>query len=413
MPRPVIWPAVSDIPDSALPELVRAALDGSGPALLAQPVPPAGTPSDVPAGVPDDVALVVGTSGSTGLPRRVMLTAAALRASAVASAERLGGQGAWLLALPTTHIAGMQVIVRSVLAGTTPTTLAGPFRPAAFVEAVGRMPAQTAAPDGQRFTSLVPTQLHRLLEPGPDAAAALAALRSFDAILVGGAALAPELARRAAAADVRVVTTYGMSETCGGCVYDGVPLTGVRIRTSSDGHVLISGRVLAKGFLDDDIADARSFTTIHGGRWLRTRDLGTLELAEDSSFLTLTVHGRSDDVIITGGEKVAAGAVEAALAGWQGLGEVAVVGVPDDEWGTAVVAVATLAPGASAPDLADVRARVREAVGPPAAPRALEIVEAVPTLGIGKPDRVAVRDLVLGRRPATVTTLSPQEPTDA
>ncbi|MGP7959639.1 AMP-binding protein [Sanguibacter sp. A247] len=412
MPRPVIWPAVSDIPDSALPELVRAALDGSGPALLAQPVPPAGTPTTPPS-VPDDVALVVGTSGSTGLPRRVMLTASALRASATASAERLGGQGAWLLALPTTHIAGMQVIVRSVLAGTTPTMLAGPFRPAAFVEAVSRMPERTATPGGRRFASLVPTQLHRLLEPGPDSAAALDALRSFDAILVGGAALAPELAARAAAAGGRIVTTYGMSETCGGCVYDGVPLTGVRIRTSADGHVLISGRVLAEGFLDDDIADAQSFTTIHGGRWLRTRDLGTLELSEDSSFLTLTVHGRSDDIIITGGEKVAAGAVEAALAGWHGLGEVAVVAVPDDEWGNAIVAVATLTPGASAPGLAEVRDHVRRAVAPPAAPRALEIVEALPTLGIGKPDRNAVRDLVLGRRPATVTTLSPQEPTDS
>ncbi len=413
MHRPVIWPAASGIPDSALPALVRAALDGSGPALLAQPVPPGGSPAaTVPAGVPDDVALVVGTSGSTGLPRRVMLTADALRASAAASAERLGGTGSWLLALPTTHIAGMQVVVRSVLAGTTPTLLEGPFRADAFTEAVGRMPARTAAPGGGRFTSLVPTQLHRLLEPGPDAAEALAALRSFDAVLVGGAALAPELAARAADAGVRVVTTYGMSETCGGCVYDGIPLTGVRIRTSAEGHVLVSGRVLSVGYLDDDIADAQSYTTIHGGRWLRTPDLGTLELSEDTSFLTLTVHGRSDDVIVTGGEKVVAGAVEAALAGWQGLGEVAVIGVPDDEWGTAVVAVATLAPGAASPTLDDVRAHVRATVSAPAAPRALEIVDAVPRLGIGKPDRDAVRDLVLGRRPGTVTTLSPQEPAD-
>lgn len=416
MHRPIIWPAVSGIPDHSLPDLVRAALDGSGPALLAQPVPPSDAPAATtaaPAGVPDDVALVVGTSGSTGLPRRVMLTAAALRASAAASAERLGGQGSWLLALPTTHVAGMQVVVRSVLAGTTPTVLEGPFRAAAFVEAVGRMPARTAAPGGGRFTSLVPTQLHRLLEPGPDAPAALEALRSFDAILVGGAALAPELAARAAAAGVRVVTTYGMSETCGGCVYDGIPLTGVRIRTSAEGHVLVSGRVLSIGYLDDDIADAQSYTTIHGGRWLRTQDLGTLELSEDTSFLTLTVHGRSDDVIVTGGEKVVAGAVEAALTGWQGLGEVAVVGVPDDEWGTAVVAVATLSPGASAPTLDDVRAHVRAAVAPPAAPRALEIVDAVPTLGIGKPDRDAVRDLVLGRRPGTVTPLPTQDFGDA
>lgn len=413
MHRPVIWPAASGIPDSALPALVRAALDGSGPALLAQPVPPAGAAAaPAPDGVADDVALVVGTSGSTGLPRRVLLTADALRASAAASAERLGGQGSWLLALPTTHVAGMQVVIRSVLAGTTPTLLEGPFRAAAFTDAVGRMPARTAAPGGGRFASLVPTQLHRLLEPGPDAAAALEALRSFDAILVGGAALAPELAARAADAGVRIVTTYGMSETCGGCVYDGVPLTGVRVRTSADGHVLISGRVLSVGYLDDDIADAQSYTTIHGGRWLRTQDLGTLELSEDTSYLTLTVHGRSDDVIVTGGEKVVAGAVEAALAGWRGLGEVAVVGVPDDEWGTAVVAVATLAPGATAPTLDAVRTHVRSTVAAPAAPRALEIVDDLPRLGIGKPDRDAVRNLVLGRRPGTVTTLTSPEATD-
>ena len=375
-----------------LVRLLRGALDGSGPAVLAEP---AGPGTEQLPDVPDDLAVVVGTSGSTGRPRRVMLTADALRASAEATAERLGGHGRWLLALPTTHIAGLQVVLRTVIAGSDVTAVApGPVRPDAFVEAVRRM--DDAAPIGGqallRLTSLVPTQLHRLLDDDstPEGRAAVAALRSFDAVLVGGAALHPDLRARAEAAGVRVVMTYGMSETCGGCVYDGVPLRGVRVRTDPTGRVLLSGRVLARGYLGEDDADG-PFIDIHGGRWLRTDDLGELELSEDTMQITLTVTGRADDVVVTGGEKVSASAVEAALTGWGGLGEVAVVGTPDDQWGQAVVAIAT-APGA-APSLDDVRAHVREAHGAAAAPRALRIVDALPLRGPGKPDRAEIARL--------------------
>ncbi len=374
-----------------LVRLLRGALDGSGPAVLAEPAEP-GT-EQLP-DVPDDVAVVVGTSGSTGRPRRVMLTADALRASAEATAERLGGHGRWLLALPTTHVAGLQVVLRAIVAGSDVTTVApGPFRPDAFVEAVRRM--DDAAPIGGqallRLTSLVPTQLHRLLDDStPEGDAAVAALRSFDAVLVGGAALHPDLRARAEAAGVRVVMTYGMSETCGGCVYDGVPLRGVRVRTDPTGRVLLSGRVLASGYLGEDDADG-PFIDIHGGRWLRTEDLGELELSEDTMQITLTVLGRADDVVVTGGEKVSAGAVEAALTGWGGLGEVAVVGTPDDQWGQAVVAIAT-APG-EAPSLDDVRAHVREVLGAAAAPRTLRVVDALPLRGPGKPDRAELARL--------------------
>ena len=199
-------------PDLLLPAL-EAALSGAGPAVA--PGSAGGTPR-----VGDDVAVVVRTSGSTGEPRGVLLSATALRASAGATHDRLAGPGHWLLALPTDHVAGLQVLVRSVLAGTAPTVLAaGPFRAAAFAAAVGAMP-----PAGPRYTSLVPTQLVRLLD---DAAAtdALALLRRRAARWRRGSRRT--CSTRARAAGVAVVTTYGMTETCGGCVYDGRPLDGV------------------------------------------------------------------------------------------------------------------------------------------------------------------------------------------
>ena len=168
------------------------------------------------------------TSGSTGRPRLVVLRPAALRASAAATAARLGGPGRWLLALPADHVAGVQVVVRALLAGAPPVVqdLRGGFRPAGFAAATARLGP------GRRYTSLVPTQLLRLLDAG---GAALDALLGYDAVLVGGAALDAGLRARAEAAGVRVVATYGMTETAGGCVYDGVPLDGVRIRLDGAG----------------------------------------------------------------------------------------------------------------------------------------------------------------------------------
>ena len=186
----------------------------------------------------DPTALVVATLRFRRARRRgPCCPAGALRASAAATARRLAGSGAgspgpdappaWLLALPAEHIAGLQVLVRALADGTAPTVLdtARAFSPAGFVEAVARMPGGR-----RRFVSLVPTQLHRILLD----ADATAALAGFDAVLVGGAATPPGLVERAAAAGIRVVTTYGMSETCGGCVYDGVPLDGVGVEIQAD-----------------------------------------------------------------------------------------------------------------------------------------------------------------------------------
>ncbi len=329
-----------------------------------------------------EVALVLTTSGSsTGAGRPVGLTAAALRASAAATAERLAGPGQWLLTLPADHVAGVQVLARSVLAGTTPVrTPAGPFRPEALAAGIARM--RTDVP---RYVSLVPTQLVRVLRSEP----AVEALRSCAAVLVGGAALSTAVLTQARQAGIRVVTTYGMTETCGGCVYDGVPLRGTQVRIGEAGRVLLAGPMLAVGYLDDG---EQPFVEADGQRWLATGDAGSLTEG------VLTVIGRIDDVILTGGVNVHPAAVESALAAAPEVAEVCVVGVADAEWGELVTAVVVPAPGATV-SLADLRARTG---GGPQAPRALVEVPALPLRGPGKTDRrrtaeVAAQALAAGR----------------
>jgi O-succinylbenzoic acid--CoA ligase len=287
-----------------------------------------------------------------------------VRASAEATLRRLGGPGAWLLALPVSAVAGLQVLCRSIVGGTDPTVPA-PAEPLAA--AVARMPA------GRRYTALVPTQLRRYLDAEP------AALRGFDAVLVGGAATDPGLLARAREERVAVVTTYGMTETAGGCVYDGEPLDGVRVRVR-DGGIELAGPVLATGYRLDPEGTAAAFA----GGWFRTRDAGVLDAAG-----RLTVHGRLDDVVVTGGVNVAPQAVEAVLRQHPDVADAVVFGRPDDEWGQRVVAAVVPAPGAE-PDLAALRPWVAERLGAPAAPRELHRVDAVPTLHTGKPDRRGV-----------------------
>jgi O-succinylbenzoic acid--CoA ligase len=365
-------------PRELLPALA-AALDGSGPAVRCLDAPGRGPATDVPS----EVAVVVRTSGSTGRPRDVMLTAQALRASAAATAERLGGPGTWLLALPVHHVAGLQVVARALLAGGAPHVLPeGPFRAATFTTAARRATAGA----GPHHTSLVPTQLVRVLD---DAAATAAAAR-FDAILVGGAACPPSLLARAHAAGLHVVTTYGMTETCGGCVYDGRPLPGVRVAVDAEQRISLAGPVLAAGYLHRPDLDAATFSTAPDGRWLRTADRGRLDDG------TLHVLGRLDDVLVTGGVKVDPHAVEDVLAGLPGVREACVVGVPDQHWGQSVVAVVVMQDGA-APPLTELRAAVAAALGPASAPRQVVVVDALPLRGPGKPDRRAAARIAVGR----------------
>ncbi len=314
-------------------------------------------------------ALAVGTSGSTGEPKVVLLSASTLVASAELTHARLGGPGRWLLALPTTHIAGIQVLVRSLVAGTEPGVmdLATGFRASGFATAARTL---LSAP-GPHYTSLVPTQLARLVATeGPG----LAAIREFDAVLIGGAATPPSLLARARAAGVRIVTTYGMSETAGGCVYDGVPLDGVRVRLTG-GRIELAGPTLALGYQGGEPF----------GEWFRTGDLG--RLSPDGR---LEVVGRADDVIISGGENVSPIEVERVIAAQPGVHEVCVVGVPDAEWGQAVAAAVVPDDPDSPPDPEALGAAVRAAVGRFAMPKHVAFVPELPLNGPGKVDRTAV-----------------------
>lgn len=360
--------------------LVRAQLAGA-PLTLEPRDPRAADAASSPAHVSAPrVAVVLSTSGSGGQPRRTALRSEALRWHARAVQERLGGPGRWLLALPLHHVAGWQVLVRAALAGSTPPVV---LDTTAGFDA-GRLAAAVADVDdaGPRCTSLVPTQLVRALAHP----AARDALARLDVVLVGGAAAPAGLLERARAAGIRVVETYGMTETGGGCVYDGVPLDGVRVAVR-DGRLEVAGPTLAAGYVgaDGTLLDEGGdspFLVRDGVRWVRTADLGSI--GEDGR---VRVHGRADDVIVTGGVKVHPAAVERVLQAAESVADVVVVGLPDAEWGSCVTAVVVSAPGSPAPDLAELRERVAGELGRAHAPRALAVVPSLPLLGPGKVDR--------------------------
>ncbi|KAA5833343.1 o-succinylbenzoate--CoA ligase [Saccharopolyspora hirsuta] len=369
-----------------LPALERA-LNGEGPALL--PVQGgdgsltealAGPLTSAEDSAEDPTALVIATSGSTGAPKGVLLAASALRASAEATHRRLGGPGHWLLAMPAHHIAGIQVLVRALLAGTRPDAVdtADGFRPDRFAAAAQRV----LAADGPHYTALVPTQLSRLINAGGDG---LAALREFDAVLLGGAATPPALLRRALDDGIRVTTTYGMSETSGGCVYDGQPLDVAEVRVDGEtGPVLLSGPMLARGYRHRP--DAAAFT----GGWFRTGDLGRWQDGR------LEVLGRADDMIITGGVNVAPLPVERVLTEQPGVREACVLGVPDPEWGQAVVAAVVPTDRDRPPAEPELRAAVRARLNAAAAPKRFAFLPELPLRGPGKPDRRALAALFRG-----------------
>jgi O-succinylbenzoic acid--CoA ligase len=362
----------------ALSEALDDALRGGPPVLPAAPgaeaVVAAMRPDDP---VPEPTAVLVASSGSTGNPKGVLLSASALTSSARATHVRLGGQGRWLLATPAQYIGGLQVLVRSLLSGLEPGVLdlTRGFRPAEFVAAA----QPVLAASGPHYTALVPTQLLRLLDTG---GSALEAAQGFDAIVIGGAALPPEVRERARDAGVRVVRAYGMTETCGGCVYDGLPLDGVRVRIGPADRVELAGDVLALGYRHGELG-------LHDG-WLRTDDVGRLR--DDGR---LEVLGRADDVINSGGVKVPAPAVEQALRGHAGVRAACVVGLPDAEWGEVVAALVVPVDAQQPPSIDDLAAAVRASAGRAAAPKVVRFVDDLPLRGPGKVDRAAVKALLL------------------
>lgn len=360
-----------------LPALAAAL--GGGPALLPLPAgPPALRDSlltelrpDAPL-EDDDVAVVIATSGASGRPKGVLLSAAAIRASAEATHDRLGGPGRWLLTVPATHVAGVMVLARSLIAGTEPVAvdLSDGFDPELFAVASVRLFAAAE----RRYTSLVPRQLAAIVAAG---GAALDSLSGYDAVLIGGGPASAALLDAARAAGAAIVTTYGMTETCGGCVYDGRPLDGVKVEIADDGRVRLAGPMLASGYrLRPDLADAFS------DGWFTTSDLGHVD--DDG---TLAIDGRADDVAISGGVKVPLAAVDAAVAAHPDVAEALSVAVADEQWGERIVAAIVPADPAQPPSLEAIRHHVAQTCPAAYAPKELLVLTALPTLASGKPDR--------------------------
>jgi o-succinylbenzoate---CoA ligase len=344
--------------DPALPEPeVRRIVDDLRPSMLID----ADGRHELDAGVPisDQVALVVTTSGTSGRLKGVELSHTALEQSAraVMGALRVNQQERWLCCLPMSHIAGLSILIRSRVAGTAP-VIHDDFD----VSLIGAEKVAT-------LISLVPTALGRLLDAGVD-------LSGYSAVLLGGSPIPPKLLDRARAAGVPVVTTYGMTETCGGCVHDGWPLPGVEVATESD-RILIRAPMLMEGYrLQPDL----SSETLKGG-WLHTADAG--EVDQEG---WLRVLGRLDDVIVTGGLNVSTAEVETLLCTHPKVADAAIVAVPDAEWGQAVAAL--VAPsGRDTPSLEELRTFISARAGSHKAPKLLRIVGEIPRSSRGKLDR--------------------------
>jgi o-succinylbenzoate---CoA ligase len=307
--------------------------------------------------VEDGDALVVATSASTGAPKGVVLTHEAVVASARATSERLGvapGRHSWLACLPLSHIGGLSVVTRSLLTGTSLTVLDG--FDAAEVTAKG---------GDDVFVALVPTALGRVEAAG------------FHTVLLGGSAPPMSL-------PPNVVTTYGMTETGSGVVYDGLPLDGVEISVSPADEILLRGPMLLRAYRDGTVP-------LDGDGWFATGDAGFVDGTG-----RLQVKGRLSDLIITGGENVWPAAVEQILRRHPGVAEVAVSSRPDPEWGERVVACVVPADPSGPPGLIELRALVAEHFAVFAAPKEIVILDALPKTSIGKLKRQALRDHLVG-----------------
>jgi len=330
---------------------IATAISGTGPALAF------GTVASIHA--PADIAFIVATTGSTEISKEVALTAKAVIASAQASNKFLDAkQGEqWSLLLPPTHIAAVNVIIRSLELGTVPLDLRN-FD--------GEFPKAT-------YTAIVPTQLYRALH-GDERL--LRHLQATRAVLVGGAHLSPKLQELALSHKINVVTTYGMSETSGGCVYNGQPLDGVAIEVNKDSHIRISGKTLASGYLNfkDNAFD---------GTWFTTQDLGEIKNG------ILYVQGRADEVIISGGENISITAIEEFLATHFPNNQCAAFAVPDLEWGQAlhIAIVGEI-------DSEQLSKALVKNLGVAAKPKQIHKIAQIPYIGIGKVNRAALLELL-------------------
>jgi o-succinylbenzoate---CoA ligase len=313
--------------------------------------------------VDSDIALVIQTSGSTGARKEVALSASALVASAVASNKFIGAKSRqkWSLLLPLTHIAGINVLIRSIELGTEPIDLRN---------------AKDNYPDAD-FTAIVPTQLYRAIDGNQDL---LNHLKNAKAVLVGGAKLDPQLRLRARELGINVIESYGMTETSGGCIYDGKPLENTYYELSDDNRIKISGSTVASGYLGEEKLWRESFN----GKWFLTSDFGSVKNG------LLEVAGRADDVVVSGGENVSLIAIENKIKSVFPDIDVAVFAIPDLEWGSAI----HIACVGKNFDEVEIKKLLEATLGSAAKPKEIHRLDIIPITALGKVDKNALIEMV-------------------
>ena len=384
---------------------VFAALAGTGPAIAPLPMQPEADAKAISAIIraqdpdfpleSDQIALVCSTSGSTGTPRGTLLSRQALAASARGFAGRFGGDARWVLAMPLHRIAGLMILVRSYFYE-NPIVVdpsvggAMPFNAATFW-ATTQSALRSSKIDGRPLmVSLVPTQIARLIDSGK---VGIEALQAYDLVLSGAAATPQPLLTKLRELGIKVSVSYGMSETCGGCVFDGMPLEGVQVSIASQedaepGRISIAGPVIASGYRLRPDLDGVSFID---DRFI-THDVGALDAAG-----LIHVLGRLDDIVTVGGVNVALSAVEAAIRHHPSISDVAVVDVSDQLWGSLPVAYIVLqaTDRISTTQQSELTKAIQEVVasriGRAATPRTIAYVDHLPMLDSGKVDRLKLR----------------------
>lgn len=372
----------SSAPLAQLVDALREALWRGGPAVFCFD---SSKPAELHGPVPSEAAVVVETSGTTGTPKQVWLTKDAILSSAHRTARAAGAEGLWWLALPTHYIAGLQVVVRSLLSGNELVVSDQSLDSVSKLREVLPKLRETKANGVPLYCSLVPTQLTQLVDAVEADELEAYDLSRFARILVGGQRIDRSLLERAHAVGAVVTRTYGAAETAGGCVWNGEALDGVSIDIV-DGRVAISGPMLAGGYLGDETLSRETFLEREEKRWFLSRDLGSIDDGR------LVVNGRMDDVIISGGVKVSLADVERVIREQGGVSDAIVVSATDSQWGEVPVVVTT-----HQCDLEQLRAAAKEALGPAAQPRSVLTLDEIPLLPSGKPDRLAITELVTRR----------------
>ena len=372
----------SSAPLFELVDALKEALRHEGPAVFCYD---SSKPAVLHGPVPSEAAVVVETSGTTGTPKQVWLSKDAILSSARTTSRAAGADGVWWLALPTHYIAGLQVVVRSVLAGYEPVVSPQGLDTVSKLREVLPELREAKAKGVPLYCSLVPTQLAQLVDAVEAGELEAHDLSLFARILVGGQRIDTRLIERANAVGAVVTRTYGAAETVGGCVWDGEALDEVSLDIV-DGRVAISGPMLAGGYLGDDTLSGETFIEREEKRWFLSRDLGSIDDGQ------LSVKGRMDDVIISGGVKVSLDDVERVVRELAGVNDPIVVSATDSQWGQVPVVVTT-----SQCDLEQLRIAVKEALGPAAQPHSVLTLDDIPLLPSGKPDRRAISQLVTQR----------------